>query len=60
MAKEFKLLQHVSIGKQKINTYQEHILWELDSLNILNSGKLWLGSPMGQGPEKSKCYFNQC
>ena len=42
----------VSIGKQKINTYQEHILWELDSLNILNSGKLWLGSPMGQGPGK--------
>ena len=41
-----------SIGKQKINTYQEHILWELDSLNILNSGKLWLGNPMGQGQGK--------
>jgi hypothetical protein len=31
---------------------KEHILWELDSLNILNSGKLWLGNPMGQGQGK--------
>lgn len=42
----------VSAGVQKINTYQEHILWELDSLNLLNSGKLWLGNPMGQGTGK--------
>ena len=41
-----------SVGTHKINTYQEHILWENDSLNILNSGKLWLGTPMGQGVGK--------
>ncbi len=50
--KRIQTAKTVSIGNQKINTYQEHILWELDSLNVLNSGKLWLGSPMGQGQGK--------
>ena len=50
--KRIQTAKTVSIGNQKINNYQEHILWELDSLNILNSGKLWLGSPMGQGQGK--------
>jgi len=41
-----------AIGAQKINSYQEHILWEQDTVNILNSGKLWLGAPMGVGAGK--------
>jgi hypothetical protein len=47
-----------SNGNQKINSYQDHILWELDSLNILNSGKLWLGSPMGLGQGKVNSISN--
>ena len=50
--KRIESAKTVSSSTQKINTYQEHILWENDSLNILNSGKLWLGSPMGQGVGK--------
>ena len=50
--KRIESAKTVSSSTQKINTYQEHILWENDSLNILNSGKLWLGSPMGQGAGK--------
>ncbi|MFM1929252.1 MAG: hypothetical protein RL387_580 [Bacteroidota bacterium] len=38
---------------QKINTYQAHQIWEQDSVNILNSGKLWLSAPMGQGLGKT-------
>lgn len=50
--KRIEFAKTVSSSTQKINTFQEHILWENDSLNILNSGKLWLGSPMGQGAGK--------
>ena len=50
--KRIESAKTVSSSTQKINRYQEHILWENDSLNILNSGKLWLGSPMGQGAGK--------
>lgn len=50
--KRIQTAKTVLNGTQKINTYQEHILWELDSLNILNSGKLWLGKPMGIGQGK--------
>jgi Peptidase family C25 len=50
--KRIESAKTVSSSTQKINTYHEHTLWENDSLNILNSGKLWLGSPMGQGAGK--------
>ncbi len=50
--KRIESAKTVSSSTQKINTYHEHTLWENDSLNILNSGKLWLGSPMGQGTGK--------
>jgi hypothetical protein len=52
IGKRIEFAKTVSSSTQKINTYQDHILWENDSLNILNSGKLWLGSPMGQGAGK--------
>jgi hypothetical protein len=38
---------------QKVNTYTAHFIWEQDSVNLLNSGKLWLGAPMGQGVGKT-------
>lgn len=43
---------YLSSSNQKIRNYQSHILWEQDSINLLNSGKLWLGQPMGQGSGK--------
>lgn len=30
-------------------TYTHHYYFETDSISLLNSGKLWLGAPMGQG-----------
>ena len=35
-----------------VQQYQSHILIETDSINILNSGKQWLGAPMGLGQGK--------
>lgn len=32
--------------------YDERVVFEKDSINILNSGKLWLGTPMGIGAGK--------
>lgn len=44
---------YTSTNFQKISSYYSHQIWEQDSVNLLNSGKLWLGIPMGQGVGKT-------
>ena len=44
---------YTSTNFQKISAYLSHQIWEQDSVNLLNSGKLWLGIPMGQGVGKT-------
>lgn len=57
--KRIQKLNNNFLSVQNVNEMQEHILIEKDSLNILNTGKLWVGAPMGVGLGKSpKLNFN--
>ena len=51
--KRINRINNSTIASQKVNTYTAHFIWEQDSVNLLNSGKLWLGAPMGQGVGKT-------
>ncbi len=53
-----KINAHFS-SPQNVDETEERLLLEKDSLNILNTGKLWVGPPMGLGIGKSpKVNFN--
>ena len=62
LGKDGKRIQKVNnnfLSVQHVDDMQERILIEKDSLNILNTGKLWVGAPMGAGLGKSpKVNFN--
>jgi hypothetical protein len=62
IGKEGKRIQKVNnnfLSLQNVDDMQERILFEKDSLNILNTGKLWVGAPLGAGLGKSpKVSFN--
>jgi len=51
--KRISQVNNANISQLKINSYQAHFLWEQDTVNVLNSGKLWLGKPMGMGVGKT-------
>ena len=51
--KRINRVNNTVVATQKMNTYTAHFIWEQDSVNLLNSGKLWLGAPMGQGVGKT-------
>ncbi len=40
------------VAQKNIDNYTSHLLFETDSVNLLNSGKEWLGIPMGLGAGK--------
>ena len=52
LGKDGKRIQKNSstvIPNMTTDEYDERVVFEKDSINILNSGKLWLGVPMGVG-----------
>jgi hypothetical protein len=51
--KRISQVNNTNVSQQKLSSYPAHFLWEQDSVNLLNSGKLWLGKPMGTGVGKT-------
>lgn len=50
--KRIPKINNTASPQKIISTFQNHWLFETDTINLLNSGKQWLGLPMGTGVGK--------